>query len=365
MSDVNKTEQPTPKKIKDAREKEGNVMHSSEITSTSIMLCGLVIVYMVAGDIPKIFDKALHQAIRLANDYHDIGQISSAFFDVMFWELIYMAISIFSVTALASIVSNVVQVGPYFSTAKITRGMKNIDPVTNAKNLFSKRTFEQFILSVVKVSVICAIAYFYLKDQRRLLSETMQYEYHVMQGLYTGAEIIGQLVLWIVLAMIPLALIDYFCQYHFYMKDQMMSKDEVKREHKDTEGNPEIKSHRKSMAHDLLFGEGISGLNQASAVIRNPTHYAVAIRYMPSITPVPYILALGKGKSAELIIAECEKLGIPQYIDVPLARALYAHCEPLDFVPLEFAKSLIDFVHWMHANYPQFIYESSPYDQPQ
>ena len=157
--------------------------------------------------------------------------------------------------------------------------------------------------------------------------------------------------------MLPIAVADWVIQRHFYMKDLMMSIDEVHREYKEQEGSPEMKGHRRQVAHEIVHEDPAPKARDASVVIRNPTHVAVALRYEPDIVPLPYVVCKGTDQLAARIIREAERNGVPTFEDVPLARGLNDACEEGEHVPSAYIEPVAKVIRWLYLNYPDKVFE--------
>ena len=136
-----------------------------------------------------------------------------------------------------------------------------------------------------------------------------------------------------------------------------MSIDEVHREYKEAEGSPEMKGHRKQMAHEIVHEDPAPLAKDASVVVRNPTHVAVALRYEPGIVPLPYVICKGTGRLAERIIREAERYGVPTFEDVPLARGLNDACDVGEHVPTAYIEPVARVIRWLYLNYPQQVFQ--------
>lgn len=158
-------------------------------------------------------------------------------------------------------------------------------------------------------------------------------------------------------AMIPVAVADWAIQRYLYMQDLMMSIDEVHREYKESEGSPEMKGHRKQVAHEIVHEDPAPRARDASVVVRNPTHVAVALRYEPDLVPLPYVVCKGTDALAERIIREAERHGVPTLEDVPLARGLNDACEVGEHVPSAYIEPVARVIRWLYLNYPQRVFQ--------
>ena len=351
-----KTEPPTPKRLRDAREK-GNLLKSTELVSSIVMLVGLLVVYSIASDVPKRFQRSLDELLSLVGRV-DFGTQAANFAHAMVVEVVGVVGVVFGAIVLAVIVTNVGQIGLYLSGSRFSKGPESLNPVSNAKNLFSKKTLTQFAVNLLKVCVILGVAWWQISLEEKSLSEKI-YLCHLdtMCGLQVVSTLGFRLLMWMSCAMLPIAVADWVIQRHFYMKDLMMSIDEVHREYKEQEGSPEMKGHRRQVAHEIVHEDPAPKARDASVVIRNPTHVAVALRYEPDIVPLPYVVCKGTDQLAARIIREAERNGVPTFEDVPLARGLNDACEEGEHVPSAYIEPVAKVIRWLYLNYPDKVFE--------
>ncbi|MEY3007646.1 MAG: Yop protein translocation protein [Pseudomonadota bacterium] len=351
-----KTEQPTPKKLRDARE-QGNLMSSKEVVSTAVMMTGLFALYYVATDVPARFAKALDELVTMIG-ISDRGAQAERFAASLVNELLAVSGVVYGAIILSAILSNVGQFGLYFSFARFTKGLDSLNPVNNAKNLFSKKTLVTFGVNLAKVLLILTVAWFFIDAQQKtIIQDIYVCRTDILCGLAVAASIGFKLLMIIVCLMIPVSVVDWIIQRYIYMKDLMMSIDEVHREYKEAEGSPEMKGHRKQMAHEIVNEDPAPLAKDASVVVRNPTHVAVALRYEPGVVPLPYVLCKGTGKVAERIIREAERHGVPTFEDVPLARGLNDACDVGEHIPTAYIEPVARVIRWLYLNYPQQVFQ--------
>lgn len=350
-----KTEPPTPKRLRDAREK-GNLLQSQEVVAVAVMLVGVLMVNLVASEVPRRFRMALDELSRLMV-LVDSGTQASRFAGEVVDHLLGVAGMVFAAVMLAGILANVLQIGVYFSFARFTKGGEALNPVNNAKNLFSKKTLTQFGVNLLKVAIILGVAWWFIDNQKDLVERLYLCRGDVMCGLREAAVIAFHLLLLMTVAIVPVAAADWAIQRYFYLKDLMMSIDEVHREYKEQEGSPEMKGHRKQLAHEIVHEDPAPLAREASVIVRNPTHVAVGLRYEPGLVPLPYVICKGVGVMAERILHEAEQGGVPTFEDVPLARGLNDACEVGDHVPTGYIEPVARVIRWLYLNYPQRVFD--------
>lgn len=320
------------------------------------MLVGVVAVFKVGSEIPRHFRMSIDEMLRLIT-LVDSGTQATQLAGELVSHLLALAGMVFGAVVLAAVLANVVQVGIYFSFSRFSKGFESLNPVNNAKNLFSKKTLTQFGVNLLKVIIILGVAWWFIGDQKGLVQQIYLCRSDVLCGLREAASLAFKLLLWSTLAMLPVAVADWVFQRYFYMKDLMMSIDEVHREYKEQEGSPEMKGHRKQVAHEIVHDDPAPRAKDASVVVRNPTHVAVALRYEPELLPLPYVICKGMGREAERIIEEAERNGVPTFEDVPLARGLNDACEVGDAVPTAYVEPVARVIRWLYINYPQRVFD--------
>jgi type III secretion protein U len=230
--------------------------------------------------------------------------------------------------------------------------------VNNAKNLFSKKTLVTFGVNLAKVLLILTVAWFFIDAQQKtIIQDIYVCRTDILCGLAVSAKIGFKLLMIIVCLMIPISVIDWIIQRYIYMKDLMMSIDEVHREYKEAEGSPEMKGHRKQVAHEIVNEDPAPLAKDASVVVRNPTHVAVALRYEPGVVPLPYVICKGTDQLAERIIREAERHGVPTFEDVPLARGLNDACDAGEHIPTAYIEPVARVIRWLYLNYPQQVFQ--------
>ncbi|AHB07180.1 type III secretion protein [Pandoraea pnomenusa] len=323
-----KTEQPTPKKQRDAREK-GQVAYSKDFTKA--MLTVSLLGYLVMrGDViteqmqslmlaPAAF---LHLPFReaLAGIY---GQMST---DAM--ALLAPFILIVIIVGMAS---DIMQVGLVLAFEAAKPSGDKINPATNLKNIFSKRNLVEFIKSLIKVIVLGVVVMHIVKSSLPGLV-TLPSAGVSSVGIASGI-LLKALLIPIGFVFFLIAGADLLWQRYSHNKELMMSKDEVDREYKEMEGDQDVKQHRKSLHRELLEEDAVERSQSASVLVTNPTHFAIALYYVQDETPLPLILAKGEDQLAQRMIDAARRKGVPIMRNVPLARALWAEGSVDQYIP--------------------------------
>ena len=325
-----KTEQPTPKKLRDAR-KKGQLLISRDIVSLATLAAGLGVLGLIWATVFRRLNATLDETFLLAPSLRD--EALPAILQSSLALVFYASVGVLAATALAAIAAHLAQIGFLFSFAKLTRGFKSLDAIANARNLFSKKNLFSFFMNIAKTCVVLAIFWhvFVVRLDDFLTSPNCG----LPCVLETGLRTLLYAAVLAVVAFVPLAAVDYLFQRRFHLHDLMMSKDEVKQEYKESEGSPEIKGQRRQIHREVLESQEQARTEQASVVVRNPTHYAVALHYDEATTPLPLVVAKGEGARAAFLVRVAEKAGVPIWDDASLAQALYFGVETDNFIAAE------------------------------
>lgn len=318
MSDE-KTEEPTEQKLEKARE-QGNFPKSQELASAVVF--GVVLMTCVFGS--SYFIDRFRVLIRLGLDFDASRFTDEALlvkagivYESAFWLIVPIAL----VSAVAGMVGMLCQIGFHISFKPIEPKFENLNPINGVKKIFSIKSLLELGQMIVRGAIIGAVGWWLIKSAIRLFAGAA-YQPLPLIG-ETAWHLITRLLEVASVCFIVMAGIDYGIQRWHYIKGQRMSKDEIKREYKESEGDPLIKSVRTQIARENAQSGPAPQLSHAKVILTNPTHYAVAIAYEPGRYNVPVIVARGADSDAQKIRDQAQVLGIPIFSNPPLARALY------------------------------------------
>ena len=337
-----KTEMPTPKKLRDARQK-GQVCTSKDIVSTAI----LVVLFVVLGwmgvalvdDTSMILD---YIGDRMAGDPFEASQQAGglAAFVICKHSFIFVLVA-----AVIGIAANTAQIGFLFTLEPIIPKMEKLNPVEGAKKIFSMKNFFEFLKNIVKV---CFLGYLLYKIIWASVPELLTMCYGTVDDIFPCLKLmLKRLAIYTAFGYIVIAVVDRLFQGRNFTKQMMMTKDEVKREYKEMEGSAEIKQAQRQFRDEILNGpDPVKATKQSDVVVTNPTRLAVGIRYKVDEAPLPRICALGSGSVAKIIRETALAEGIPIMEDKPLARALYAKGKVEDFIPDSLIEPVAEVLKW-------------------
>ncbi|NJE32598.1 EscU/YscU/HrcU family type III secretion system export apparatus switch protein [Lactobacillus agilis] len=327
-----KTEKPTLKRIREAR-KEGQVAKSQDLGAAAVLLglAGFFIPawqFVIQNYLPYMVASLQNLTIYQAQ-MNDLPKVAvQAIWLVVLGSLPFMAISLG-----IGLFINLVQTRLNFSVKAIKPDFKKLNPLTGVKNMFSMQALMNLAKTIAKLAVI---VYLCVKKYQAAISTIAQLSQMEMgQILYFVLHFAQELMLQIALVFLVLGGLDYIYQRHSLMKQLKMSKQEIKEEVKQNEGDANIKAQRKAKYQQLLQN-AIANVKDATVVITNPTHFAVAIQYEKDGLGIPQVIAKGADEIAQRMKAEAKKLDVPMVENVPLARGLYAKVKVGDVIPDEF-----------------------------
>ena len=325
-----KTEQPTHKKLRDARNK-GEVAHSKDFTQTLLVLA--LFGYML-GNAQNIIE-SLGRLMLLPADL--IGMpfevaLPQAL-DAGLREATTLVLPFVLIVLIVGMFGEFLQVGVVLAFQKLKPSGQKLNPMSNLKNTFSKKNLVEFLKSTLKIAFLSALVTIVVRDA---LPELMSVPYSGLAGLQTGVGgMLRTLIVNIAVAYVVISLADFAWQRFQHRKGLMMSKEEVKQEYKEMEGDPHIKHKRKHLHQEMVMHGATGQARKASVVVTNPTHLAVALYYEPEETPLPLVLAKGEGALAEAMMQAAREAGVPVMQNIPLARALMAQAQPDQYIPSE------------------------------
>ena len=337
-----KTEMPTPKKLRDARQK-GQVCQSKDIVSTAL----LVVLFAVLAWMGSALLLETQQLVatvggRLADPAGGAVQACGALTILLIFKYSFIFVV---VAAAVGIVANIVQVGFLFTFEPLKPNFSKLNPAEGAKKIFSKKNFFEFLKNCVKVVFLSYLLY---KIIWASVPELLQMCYGTIDDIMPSLRVmLKRLAVYTAFGYIVIAIVDRLFQNRNFTKQMMMTKDEVKREYKEMEGSAEIKQAQRQFRDEILNGpDPAQAVSKANVVVTNPTHLAVGIRYDAVEAPLPRICALGAGPTAKIIRETALEKGIPIIEDRPLARALYAQGRIEDFVPEALLEPVAEVLKW-------------------
>lgn len=323
-----KTEKPTAKKLRDARNK-GQVVKSQEINAT----VQLALILLWLGAEGPALQAAMGACINTAIDVVNLS-LESAMAQVL-GQLAAVALRFLLGLATLLVVgltlTGMLQAGFLVAPEALKPSAGRLNPLANIKQLASLKTVFELVKMLLKVGVL-GLTFAYL-----LKRHASSFAFLPQASLATGMALCAQLAHWMWSVLLAcsavFAVADYAVQHRQLHKQLMMSREDIKQEYKDAEGSPEVKQRRREMHHEVQSGSLAGRVAKSSVVVRNPTHLAVCLRYVADEMPLPQVLDYGRDEQALRIVALAEEQGVPVVENIPLARALVAATVPGDYIP--------------------------------
>ncbi|MBM7623505.1 flagellar biosynthesis protein FlhB [Sporohalobacter salinus] len=340
-----KTEDPTPKRRKEARE-EGQVAQSQELSMAFTLLFSFIMLFF-------LMDNILYESMQFMDKYftdYMTMTLNNQTFHTLLLEIakfIFQLVSpIMFVVALVGVVVGLLQTGFLFTPTSLQPDPSKLNPVSGFKQIFSKQTAAEFLKSILKISIVGIIAYFTIKGNLPKLITLSKVGVHQVVALI--GNIVYSLAIKISLILILLGIIDFIYQKWEHEQQLKMTKQEVKEEKKQTDGNPEIKKRQKEKQQEMAMNRMMESVPEADVVITNPTHIAIAIKFDIDSMEAPIVVAKGKGEVAQKIKDKAEECGIEIVEEKPLARALYAQVEIDQEIPMELYQAVAEVLAYVY-----------------
>ncbi len=334
MADGSKTEKATPKRRRDER-KKGHVFLSRDAITVATLLASIFLIRLLADTFVEQLSLFFHYCLGMAVST-PIGETEGVLGQLTLQGVLALAKTagpLLAVTCITAIAATFAQTKLLVSGEALKPKFNRISPLQGFKRLFSLRSIVEALKGAIKITVLLLIIYNYISG---LVG-------HFADFMYTDlgdacARLFSEtfsMATQIAVAFVVLAGFDFFYQWWDYERQLKMSKQEIKEEYKQTEGDPQIKGKIKEVQRRMAQSRMIQQVPQADVVIRNPTHYAVALRYKPDKDNAPIVLAKGMDELALRIVRVAEESKVAVIENVALARSLYSGAELGREIPAE------------------------------
>lgn len=314
-----KTEEPSQKKLDDAR-KEGNVWKSKDLSGVFAFAVAMSVVGATWAD----FETRIKQLFLFAIDHiahpENLTLATSQLMVLALQALLLTCIPIAFSAALAGGLAEFLQVGALLALKAVMPKFDKLNPINGLKNLVGKKQLIELFKSMFKLGVTGWVVYGVVRDAMKLVVATIHGD--AALTMQVMGELVYRICNRVVLLFTAFAIFDVWWQHKSYMKDQMMSKEDVKKEYKESEGDPHHKAKRKELAYELLESAEMNSVKSADVVVTNPEHVAVALKYDKARDGAPRIVAKGIELRAASIRELAKESEVPLLRNVPLAHAL-------------------------------------------
>jgi len=341
-----KTEEPSSKRITDAEEK-GNFAHSREINSSFVLLAALL-GFMITGEqstryLMSSWITMISEAGTLQLDFEELHKVIANSMK----GFVMVIGSFLLLIMLGGVTSNLMQIGGLrFSTHPLIPKFSKLNPLKGFARIFSKNTVMELFKSLFKVGIISILSYFTIMSHWKEIPPLMGLG--VGQILSFMGFVALEIIFQVLLMMIFLSLIDFAFQRFTYRENLRMTKQEVKEERKETDGNPQIKQRIRTVQMEMVRKRMMAAVPDADVVVTNPTHISIAIKYDSEKNSAPAVVAKGVGPIAMRIREIAKENGVPLVEDKPLARTLNKTVEVGQLIPASLYKAVAEILAYVY-----------------
>jgi flagellar biosynthetic protein FlhB len=347
MADTNKTERATAKKRNDERRK-GNVFKSRDVVSVVSLLLGFIAVITLSGHMYEQVRELYLYIMDYAGSSGELTVVQSGVLARRMSAAAFAATApVLVVMVIVAVFANAFQTKFLLSWDLLKPKLSRLNPISGMKRLFvSLNSVVELLKSVVKIAVVFGLVYGTIADLLSAAPDLLNTS--IDEGLLFMRDEIMSMIFIVCLIFAGVAVLDYFYQRYDYEKKLRMSKQEVKDEYKQMEGDPKIKSKRREKQREISMSRMMQQIPQADVVVRNPTHFAVALKYDINSDPAPMVLAKGQDYVALRIISIAEAHGVLMTENPSLARSLYSAADVGGYIPAGLYHAVAEVMAWVY-----------------
>lgn len=343
-----RTEKATPRRRQKARER-GQVFSSKELNSALILLTSFMLFKILGKNIvDKILLYFTHVLTNHVNNEEIFNPKGITF--ILYETLTFMGkiLAPFLMTIMAvGIISNYLQVGFVLSFEPIAPKLERINPLEGLKRIFSRRSLLELMKSIAKIAVVGYVVFSTIRNQIELFPKML--DLGLLESIKLVLNIAFNVGIKATMTLLILSFFDYFYQWREHESSLMMSKQDLKEEHKEVEGNPQTKSRIRQIQRQMAQGRMMADINKADVVITNPTHYAVALAYDVSKHLAPMVIAKGRDKLAEKIKEVAAKEDVPMVENKSMAQMLYRTVDVGEAIPESLYNAVAEILAFVYS----------------
>ena len=339
-----KTEQPTGKKLDDARQK-GNVPQSKEIPSVMILGAGVGVLFFGGSWMLGRLIDLMRTIYQQSGTLSMAPETMHAFLGEIFLNSAVVLAPLMLGVITAGVVGNVAQFGFLITGEKLTPDFAKLNPISGLKKLASLRSLVELAKSILKLVIIGGVAYVVLKRYMDQFPGLMQLNVGGIMNFI--GQVSFQMCLYVCMVLLVMAILDFSYVRWQHHQDLKMTKQEVKDEFKQREGDPTVKARIRSVQREMARQRMMEAVPEATVVITNPTHLAIAVKYREGM-PAPAVVAKGAGFVAQKIKAIAVENDIPVVENKPLARTMFTSTDIGDFIPAELYRAVAEILAYVY-----------------
>ena len=346
-----KTEEPTAKKLSDAR-KEGQVAKSKDLSGSVMLFVMLMVLRFSIGSMGEGFVSCFNEFYTRIGDLFDstLGeyniQFTVALLRAAALDMLLLLIPFLAVGIIVGIVVNIVQVGWKPTTKPMQPKLSKFNPINGVKKIFSIKTLVEFIKQIAILAIIAIVIYNKIKDRAGDIYKL--YDIPLSSAILLLGDIIFDIATIISVLYIIIGIADFVFEKRKFRKDMMMTKQEVKEEWKNTEGNPQVKQKQRQKMAEVSRRRMMQAVPEADVVITNPTHFAVALKYEQNKGRAPVVVAKGEDYLAARIKETAKENNVEIVENKPLARMLYYNVELGEEIPPELYQAVAEVLAFVY-----------------
>ena len=341
-SDLEKSEAPTPHRLEKARE-DGQIARSRELTSMLMLSAGLVLLWVTGYPLAQQLAGMLSEGLRfdhgmIGNDRQMLNQ-----FAMLLRQALWALLPVIAGLVLVALSTPMLLGGVAFS---IKFDVKRLNPLAGFKRLFSTQVLAELLKAILKALLVGWVAGLYLWHNWAAMLHLITQP--PLDALSNALQMVFGCGMLIVLGLVPMVAFDVFYQLWSHFKKLKMSKQEIRDEHKQQEGDPQVKGRIRQQQRVMARRRMMADVPQADVIVTNPTHYAVALQYNDKKMSAPKVLAKGAGEIAQRIRELGNQHRIPLLEAPPLARALFRHSEIGQHIPITLYAAVAEVLAWVY-----------------
>jgi len=346
MAGEEKTEKASPKKRRDER-KKGNIFQSKDVVTVGVIAISFIILEYWTPYIYKYTKNVLYKYFSLMKTTY---YFSDDFIVQVIKDIAYTVLASCGILMAAVIIASVVITGSQtkfiISKENIKFKFSKLNPLSGIKKMFSIRSMVEVLKNLIKIAILGYVIYSSIIENLYQVPKLVAVD--LLSGIRFISTSIMAIVKSVVIAFVAISAFDFLYQWWEYEKNIKMSKQEVKEEYKQMEGDPKIKGKIKERQRAISYTRMMQQVPQADVIIRNPTHFAVAVKYDIEKDNAPIVLAKGQDNIAMKIIEKAMESNINIVENIPLARALYKSSEINHEIPLEYYEPIAEILAWVY-----------------
>ena len=342
--DAQKTEEPTPKKLDDSR-KKGQVALSREVNNWLMLFAGTIVVVVMGPSAMSELKDIMRSYIEKAHIMPGVPGGFGYIFGDAFWAVIGVLALPLMFLMFIAFLGPFMQVGPLIAPQVLKPDVSKISPLKGFKRLFSMRSLMEFVKGILKIAIISAVGiiliYPYFGGIEHFIGMPVP---AMLEELTT---LVVKLMSGILVVLMVVAVIDLVYQRYEHHKKMKMTKQEVKDEYKQTEGDPHVRAKLRQLRQEKARARMMQAVPEADVIITNPTHFSIALKYNPDEMDAPVLLAKGVDEVAMRIREVAKEHEIPLYENKPLARVLYDTVEIDQMIPAEHYQAVAEVISYI------------------